>query len=209
MWASTQAASTCSPYIPSPRLATVIPICAVAMYRSCLRGSRSTLCTSRARRWFCAARRSMAARCAPTMANSAATKTAFNRISTKMMSRGTSTSALSFVFAGLVLVEVRGRHDCGGDRAVLDAFDFDGQLPNFHALARIRQPSRFTRQKFAHGEIVGGPCAFDPQPRAFERQGTGQADAAVREPQRQQTQGLELVRHGAEQLSQHIFEGDE
>ena len=89
--ASSQPATTSSPYMPSPRLAMVMPICAVARYLSWLRGLWRISRMRSTRLSPAAARRSMAARGAPTKANSAATKRPLSSTSPAMMSRGTTT----------------------------------------------------------------------------------------------------------------------
>src|SRR6187399_1625276 len=88
--------------MPSPRLATVMPSCAVAMKRSWRRGLARTPRTTRAMRLPCWARRSIAARGTPTMANSAATNSAFSASSATMMRIGTSSAT----------TRSRDRHGC-------------------------------------------------------------------------------------------------
>ena len=87
-----QSASTCSPYMPRPRLAMVIPSCAVAMNRSCRCGDVRIPCTVRAIRSPLAARRSSDVRGALTMANSAATNSPFSSRRRAIMTMGTRLS---------------------------------------------------------------------------------------------------------------------
>jgi hypothetical protein len=77
-------ASACSPTMPSARLATVMPSCAVAINRSCRIGSSRIRITRAALRLPAFALRRTAARGEPTIANSAATKKPLRRMRTVM-----------------------------------------------------------------------------------------------------------------------------
>ena len=80
-------ATTCSPYMPRPRLASDTPIWVVAMYLS-RRSTLSRIATTRwAPRFPFAARCSRLARGAPTIANSAATKSPFAITNRRMSAR--------------------------------------------------------------------------------------------------------------------------
>src|SRR5258708_27400618 len=95
-----------------------------------------------------------------------------------------------------------------GDQDVFDALDLDGQLPDVEMLAGRRHASDLAHDELAHGDLTGGPCPFDPDPRALERQVAGKAHAAVAEAQREQARRLELVGNAPEKLAEHVLERD-
>ena len=195
-------ASTCSPYMPRPRLAAVMPSCAVAMYRSCSLGSWSTRCTARASVLPPAARRSIAARGAPTMANSAATKTPFSRISAVMISSAitsTAPAATSGLRPAMIVITVSA-----------STTSISTSTPSITTCSPVSgtRPMRWTT-KAADRLDRGAPLASDQERRLIEPHHPRDPQASVREANRAELRALELVRHAAEQLTDDVLERDE
>src|SRR5436190_9491039 len=142
-----------------------------------------------------AARASMAARGAPTMANSAATNSALARINSVITAIAVSMS---------VIVARRRRDDRERHLAVVDAFDFDVEAADLEVFSGLRHSAGAPLDEVGDRHVLDRPRAFQPDARAFERQRTGQTHASVREPDRKQPRRLEFVGDGAEQLSQDV-----
>ncbi len=194
-------AITCSPYMPRPRLAAVIPSCAVAMYRSCWVGFFRTRCTAFAIALPAAARRSIAIRGAPTIANSAATNSAVEEDE-----RGDDQER-----------DHRSASIAGGRGPTMIAWT----TPPSTTSTSISTPSSVSRSpRPGHASQpvreVGAdrlgcplPVAADQERGVIEPHQTRHPEPAVRQPDRAQLRRLEFVGDASEQLADDVFEGDQ
>src|SRR3954462_742277 len=138
-----------------------------------------------------AARVSIAARGAPTMANSAATNSAFARINSVMMA-----IAVMSLVVGSWGSDDRERH-----LPVVHAFHFNVEAADVEVFAGFRHAAGAPLDELGHRHVLARPRALQPHARAFERQRTRQAHASVGKPNREQPRRLEFVGHRAEQFS--------
>src|SRR5829696_7953455 len=203
---ASHAASRCSPYMPRPRLASVIPSWAVAMNRSCELASAKARATSRARHSPRSARRWIAGRGAPTIANSAATKSALSNSSAVQMSTGTITSLIRRLPRTERGVD---RDDHADDRSAVHTLHFHLHARQDHHVSDGWHLRHRRRDDPTHGCAALRPGSPRPARRLIDRHVAGKPNAPIRQPLSALVGGAELVGDISDQVVQDIVDRDE
>src|SRR5690606_30047869 len=168
-------------------------------------GSCSIASTRRARSSPALARRSIDARGAPMIANSAATNAPFNAISTVMTTRGVSQSTSAALVVGWQQYRLR-RDDHGRDRRTVHALDLDVDAVDVDPLSGVRDALQHGDDVTGHGGGLAAPLVSGDPRGVFQRQDPGETDAPIGQAFRLWPLGLVLVGDTADQHRQHVVE---